>query len=83
MRTIARGFGIAISPMGEYLDMTNGLTSKLQRRGSTPGPEEILNAETSYIMDTLTYDGNKLMNNLARKLAKTHSLDGRKNPPKL
>ena len=81
MRLIARGLGIAISPMVEYLKMTNDLAKKLQRRASTPSPEEILKQETAWIMDNLTYEDNKEINNFARlKLAKTRSLDGHKNP---
>ena len=80
MRPIARGLGIAISPMVEYLEMTNELAKRLQRRASTPSPEEILKQETAWIMDNLTYEDNKEINNLARrKLAKTRSLDGHKN----
>ena len=80
MRPIARGLGIAISPMVEYLEMTNELAKRLQRRASAPSPEEILKQETAWIMDNLTYEDNKEINNLARrKLAKTRSLDVHKN----
>ena len=80
MRPIARGLGIAISPMVEYLEMTNELAKRLKRRASIPSPEEILKQETAWIMDNLTYEDNKEINNLARrKLAKTRSLDGHKN----
>ena len=67
MRPIARALGIAISPMVEYLEMTNELAKRLQRRASTPSPEEILKQETAWIMDNLTYEDNKEINNLARR----------------
>ena len=80
MRPIARGLGIAISPMVEYLKITNDLAKKLQKRASTPSPEEKLKMETACIMDNLTYEDNKEIYNLARrKLAKIRSLDGHKN----
>ena len=81
MRPIARGLGIAISPMVEYLEMTNELAKRLQKYASTPSPEEKLKLQTAWIMDNLTYEDNKEINNLAhRKLEKTRSLDGNKNP---